>query len=209
MTSDRAVDAHEHRCARELPPIEQIADRNVGGHTVNALFAADVDRQLGCLVIFVGEFDAVEVVPQQPGALQAYQAALVHPKYRFEQSLDDGAGVHRDHRNRWFFRQAQGLVASKVMPRAEAGDPAQHDAGRDAPLFIKTQHALGYEATVHALTLTEVRAELETNLVHTNSLHCGTAVFDSRRSSASTAPLAGPATNTRPLPTVISVDSLI
>jgi hypothetical protein len=73
------------------------------------------------------------------------------------------------------------------MPRAEASDPAQHDAGRDAPLFIKAQHALGYEATVHALTLTEVRAELEANFVHAYSFHCSTTVFDAYQPSAGNA----------------------
>ena len=121
-------------------------------------------------MIFVGQFDAVDVIVQQARALQADQAAFVDGQHGFEQAFDDGLGVDRDDRDGGVLRQAQGLVSSKVVPRTESGDPAEHDAACDTALFVQAKHGLGHEATALALTLTEVCAQLETFFIHSRSL---------------------------------------
>ena len=75
-------------------------------------------------MVFVGQFDAVDVVVQQARALEADQAALVDGQHGFEQAFDDGLGVDRDNRDGGVLRQAQGLVSSKVSARTESSDPA-------------------------------------------------------------------------------------
>ena len=61
---------------RQVAPVHQIADGDVGGHPVDAFLAANVNRQLDGFVQIVGELQRPDVVAQQPRTLQS-DAGLV------------------------------------------------------------------------------------------------------------------------------------
>jgi hypothetical protein len=70
------VDSEQHGRPGDPLPVEQLADRGVGGHPAGALLAADVHGELRRLVQALGEDDLADLPGQQPSALKRDQPAL-------------------------------------------------------------------------------------------------------------------------------------
>ena len=135
-----AVHPEEHRRPGEPVPVQQIADRVVGGRAVDAAPSPDVEGQLD-RVAAVGQ-----VAAEQSGALQGDQAAGRHLDDVVDQCADRRRGVDGGDRDRRVLGQRQRLVAADHVARAEAGDAAQHHTAGHLAVGVEVQHRLGEEA---------------------------------------------------------------
>ena len=102
----------------------------------------------------------------QPGPLQGDQAAGGDADDVVDQPADRRCGVDGGDRDRQILGQRQRLVAADDVPRAEAGDAAQHHAAGHLALGVEVEHRLGQQAGTVALALAEEGGQLEVGVVH-------------------------------------------
>jgi hypothetical protein len=160
-----AVDAEQCGGAVDASAVQQVADRDEGGHAVGPLLAAQVDGQLGC----VGQGGGAQVqggggsggVGQQPGSLQGDQPGVVELDGLGENRLDAGAGVDRDRDQREVLGQGQGAVGAQVVLEPEPLGAAQQDAGRDLMPSVQLEQGVRDERAPASVTLAEVAGQLQ------------------------------------------------
>jgi hypothetical protein len=144
------VDAEQRGRPGDAAPVEQVTDGHEGGHTVNALLAADVDRQLGLVARPVARRDRLDVrgadvVAQEPSPLQGDETGSGDLGGRLDQGLDPGLAVDRDRGQRQVIGKGERHVSARVALRAEPVCSAQQDAGRDLVPAVQVEKRVGGE----------------------------------------------------------------
>ena len=100
------------------------------------------------------------------GAFQRHQSPRRQLDHPVGQRGDLVRGVDRRHGHRQVLGRAQRAVGAQLMPRPEAGDATQHDAGGHRVVGVQVQQLVGEEVALVPLSLTEVGGELEQVVGH-------------------------------------------
>ena len=131
LAAGSSVHSEKHRGPRNPLPVEQVADRDISGHAVDALLASDVHRQLRCTRELFGHCEIGDVAADEPGAFHSDQAEWGDLDDVIDQASHLRAGIDRRDRDGRVLGKAQPLVAAQLFAWAEAGDAAQHHARGD------------------------------------------------------------------------------
>ena len=156
-----AVHAEQRGGAVDAAPVQQVADRDEGGHPVDPLLAAQVDGQLGRFSAVAGP-TAVSASSRAP--LQRDQPGAGQREDRAEHRLDPRAGVDRHRDQRQVLGQRQRAVGAQVVLEPEALGAAEQDAGRDLVPPVQLEQGVRDERAAAALPLAEVAGQLQASV---------------------------------------------
>ena len=161
-----AVDAEQHRRPGDSRVAQQVDHRLVGGPSVGAFLAADVDGQLGGFVLDLGQLDRGDPAGQHPGAFERDEAVERKRAQRGQRAIDSRRRVDGDADEREVLGQGEEAVRAVPVLGAEALARAHDETGVELVLGVDVHDPIGQETLADALALAEVGRQLHALRVH-------------------------------------------
>jgi hypothetical protein len=118
-----AVDTEQDGGAERSAAAEEFDDGDVGGAAVRPLMAPAIDGELGGVVQFLGQGDAVHPSGEHAGALEGHQAVVVDGDDLGQRLFDACARVDSGEHRGEVLGQAQQPVGLQDVMRAESFAP--------------------------------------------------------------------------------------